>query len=201
MLHSIDLIAWVKSLGYLSIVLIIFVETGVFFGFLLPGDSLLFTIGLLSAQGVFNIAVVIPSIILAAFLGYVFGYWCGKQLGRSLLRRPDSFWFKKKYIVAAISFYLKHAGQAVVWGRLLPFVRTFVPIVAGMAKMPYLRYSLFNMVGAMIWGASIPLLGYYFGHLAAHIHEYMVPGLLLLLFIGFVVTLMLKLKKHRGSHS
>jgi membrane-associated protein len=140
-----QLMHWVMIAGYIGVFGILFAETGLFIGFFLPGDSLLFIAGLLAGQGMFNILGLAGGGFIAAVLGYGLAYFFGAKLGDWLSHRADSFWFKKRYLVQAHDFYEKHGGKALVLGRLLPIIRTFVPIVAGMARMSWLRYGLWNL--------------------------------------------------------
>lgn len=174
MLHF-DITKWVQALGYVGILLIIFLETGVFLGFFLPGDSLLFAAGLLASQNIFNVWILIPLMIVTACAGYFLAYWFGEKLGKWLLNRKDSFLFKKKYLIQARKFYDKHGGKALILGRLVPILRTFVPIVAGMAKMRYRSYVLFNIAGAFVWAGGVTLLGYYLGGLIPGASKYILP--------------------------
>lgn len=198
MTHSLDLIYWIKLTGYIGVFVIVFLEGGLFIGVFLPGDSLLFTAGLLAFHGIFNIAVLIPGIVVTTFLSYLFGYWFGEKLGPWLLRRPDSRWFKKAYVERAKVFYTQHGGKAVLFGRFIPVVRTFVPIVAGLVKMPYARYVTFNALGAIFWGTGVTLLGYYFGDLIPHLHKYISEVLGLAALAAILLGFYLK-TKHRHS--
>ncbi len=187
---SFQLHHWVSSLGYVGLIIVVFLETGFFFGFFLPGDSLVFTAGMLASRGVFRIQTLVLILITTAFLGYMFGYWFGDKLGHWLLKREDSIWFKRKYLEYARQFYLKHGGKALVFGRLVPIARTFVPIVAGMAEMPYKKYVVCNFLGAVIWGGGVTLAGYYIGAMFPWIVDYLLPLVILIVFIsvlpGFV---------------
>lgn len=177
---NMDLIHLVTAIGYFGILLVVFLETGIFVCFFLPGDSLLFSAGLLASQGVFKIWILVPTTIAVAILGYFLAYWLGEKLGGWLLRRPDSIWFKKSYLIQAKKFYDKHGGKSLILGRLIPVVRTFVPVVAGMTRMEYYHYIIFNVVGAFFWGGGVTLVGYYFGYLIPDVGEYI---LLIVLFI------------------
>jgi len=179
-----DITKWVETLGYVGILLIIFLETGIFLGFFLPGDSLLFAAGLLASQNIFDVWLLIPLMIITACAGYFLAYWFGEKLGSWLLRRNDSFIFKKKYLIQAGKFYEKHGGKALVLGRLVPILRTFVPIVAGMAKMQYRTYALFNILGAFVWAGGVTLLGYYLGSLVPGIGKYILPVALCVIFLS-----------------
>lgn len=165
----------VMTIGFIGVVFIIFAETGLFLGFFLPGDSLLFAAGLLASQHVFEIKLLVSCVIAAAFLGNAVGYWFGAKLGGWLIKRPDRWYFKKRYIEDAHAFYDRHGGKALVMARLVPIARTFVPIVAGMGKMPLLRYTIYNIVGALIWGGGVTLAGYYLGQSIPNAEKYILP--------------------------
>ncbi len=179
----------VSTIGYIGILLIIFLETGLFFGFFLPGDSLLFAAGLLASRHVFDIRFLLPAAFVTAIVGYQLGYWIGKHLGRWLMKREDSFWFKKKYIDQAHDFYKKHGGKALIIGRLLPIIRTFVPIVAGMVKMSRQRYFLYNVIGAVVWVIGITLLGYWLGNVVPGIEHYILPVIIAIVLLSIFPAL------------
>ena len=179
-----NLLQWVETLGYVGVLVIIFLETGVFVAFFLPGDSLLFTVGLLASQNIFHIWTLIPLLIITAIAGYFFAYWYGKKLGSWLLKREDSFWFKKRYLIQAEKFYSKHGGKALVFGRLIPVLRTFVPLVAGMVRMRYADYLLFNILGAFLWAGGVTLLGYYLGHFVPNAGHYLLPIIFVVIMIS-----------------
>ncbi len=153
----------ILNLGLIGITLVIFIESGFPFGFFLPGDSLLFAAGLLAAKGSFSIGIAILAIFFANFAGVTIGYWTGKGLGKRWLKKEDSLLFRHEYVEKAQQFYEKHGGKAIILGRFVPGVRSFVPIVAGVANMSYRRLMLFNAIGALLWAGSIPLIGYYSG--------------------------------------
>jgi membrane-associated protein len=144
---------------------IIFAESGLFFGFFLPGDSLLLTAGVLSAAEpqLFPLWLVCAGCFVAAVVGDAVGYTFGYRVGRRLYERPDSRFFKRSHLLAAEAFYRKHGGKTIVIARFLPFVRTFAPIVAGAARMPYPRFALFNFTGALLWAIGLPVAGYLLG--------------------------------------
>lgn len=174
----VDLSQWISTLGYVGLVLIIFLETGIFFGFFLPGDSLLFLAGVLASQDIFNIFILIPLLVFTAFLGYLFGYWFGSRLEHWLMARKESIWFRQSYVEKAKVFYESHGGKTLIFGRFLPIVRTFVPVVAGMAQMPFSRYVLFNAIGAIFWALGLPILGYFLGDMIPDAGKYILPILL-----------------------
>lgn len=175
--------------GILLILIIIFLENGVIFGFFLPGDSLLFTAGLLAYPGENRILHVsldhlILWISLAAMLGYWFGYWFGYKTGNALYKRPDSLFFKRKYVETAEVFYKKYGGMALIFGRFLPIVRTFAPILAGVVQVKASVFIAYNLAGAILWPLIICSSGYYVGQLFPNALNYL--NYIVILFI--VVT-------------
>ncbi|MCC6173722.1 MAG: VTT domain-containing protein [Chloroflexi bacterium] len=146
-----DLLEIIRAVGYVGLFGIVFAESGLFFGFFLPGDSLLFTAGFLASQGVFNLPVLMLLLSIAAITGDSVGYWTGEKFGRRLFKDNSSFWRNPKHLDAAHEFYEKHGGKAIILARFLPAVRTFVPIVAGMAQMSYRKFLFFNIFGGIGW--------------------------------------------------
>src|SRR6478735_6264263 len=151
--------------GYVGLTAIIFAETGLLVGFFLPGDSLIVTAGLLSAQPQFGLNVYVLGVLLtlAAIIGNTVGYAIGRATGPRLFTRDDSLLFNKKHLYRAREFYERHGGATVIIARFMPIVRTFVPVVAGMAQMDYRRYTLFNLVGGIAWIWSMLFIGYFLG--------------------------------------
>jgi membrane-associated protein len=142
---------------------IVFAESGLFFGFFLPGDSLLLTAGLLASRNALNIFVLIPLLFTGAVLGDTVGYWFGAKTGPLIFRREESLFFRRKNLLKAKAFYEKHGGKTITLARFMPFVRTFAPIVAGAVGMNYRRFLFFNLLGGVAWAIGITLLGYYLG--------------------------------------
>jgi membrane-associated protein len=151
------------TVGYVVLALIIFAESGLFFGFFLPGDSLLLTVGLLASRDILNIWVLLPLLFLAAIAGDNVGYWFGAKTGPRIFNRENSLLFRRKNLLAAKAFYDKHGGKTITLARFMPFIRTFAPIVAGAVEMNYKRFMFFNLVGGLIWAVGVTLLGYWFG--------------------------------------
>ena len=149
--------------GYLLLFGIVFAETGLLVGFFLPGDSLLFLVGVLAGAGQLNVAAIILLLIVAAVTGDAVGYWLGKRLGTAVYNRPDSLLFKKKHLQHTREFYEKHGGKTIIYARFVPIVRTFAPFVAGVAHMPYRRFFSFNLFGGIGWVTLMVLLGYVLG--------------------------------------
>jgi membrane-associated protein len=158
-----DLVKLIESLGYAGIAAIVFAESGLFFGFFLPGDSLLLTSGLLASRGILNIYILIPLIFTAAVLGDNVGYWFGKQVGPPIFNRPNSRLFKQKNLTRARSFYEQHGAVTIVAARFVPFIRTFAPIVAGAVSMNYRTFVVFNLLGGILWGIGVTLMGLLLG--------------------------------------
>ncbi len=153
----------IRNFGYALLFAIIFSETGLLVGFLLPGDSMLFVAGLMAYKGYLNIALLIVLLSLAAVAGDSVGYFIGKKIGKPLFERGDSRFFKRKHLESARVFYEKHGPKTIVLARFVPIVRTFVPTVAGAAGMNYLQFLTYNIGGGVLWIASMSLLGYFFG--------------------------------------
>jgi len=161
-----DLLEIIKAIGYLGLFLIIFLESGVFFGFFFPGDSLLFTAGFLASTAapggpVFSLPLLILVVTVAAIIGVSVGYWTGDHFGRRLFTNEKSFWRSPKRLDEAHAFYEKHGGMALVMARFIPAVRTFVPIAAGIARMSYPKFVFWNVVGGVLWAAGMTAAGYF----------------------------------------
>lgn len=167
-----DLIRWG---GFVILFAIVFAETGLLAGFFLPGDSLLFTAGALVGTGILkapaplpqdpanSVAALCATLIVAAITGDTVGYWFGRKTGQRLFNRPDSRVFKREHLIKTQEFYEKHGGKTIILARWMPFARTFAPIVAGVAEMPYARFMTYNVVGGITWVLSMTLLGYFLG--------------------------------------
>ena len=147
-----------------GICLIIIIETGLLFPFL-PGDSLLFTAGLFTGTGQIDLPIwAVASLIgVAAFVGPQSGYWIGRLSGPKIFRRPDSRFFKQAYVDRTHAFFERYGGRAIVMAQFVPFVRTYIPVAAGVGKMPYGRFIKFNVIGALVWGVGVTMLGYWLG--------------------------------------
>jgi len=183
---NIDLPILIKTVGYLGIFLIIFAESGLFFGFFLPGDTLLFTAGLLASQGYFDITLLILFITFAAILGDQVGYLFGIKIGPKIFNHDDSFFFKKRYVADAEKFYKEHGKKAIVLARFMPVVRTFIPILAGVGKMHYRTFVTYNIMGGLLWGTGITLAGYFLGQRIPNVDTYLIPILLLIVFASML---------------
>ncbi|MBU0695272.1 MAG: DedA family protein [Bacteroidetes bacterium] len=151
--------------GFYFILFVVFAETGLFFGFFLPGDYLLFLAGMFVATGRLDVGIftMILGLIFAATAGNFVGYWFGYRTGPMLYKRKDTFFFKKKYLKAAEVYYRKQGAIALIMGRFIPIVRTFAPIFAGVVRLDIKRFAFFNFAGAVLWISSLTLIGYFLG--------------------------------------
>jgi len=154
---------------------VVFAETGLFVGFFLPGDSLLFTAGLFCATGILQIhpLLLVAFIIFAAVTGNMVGYSFGKKVGILLFKRKSGFFFRQEHLVAAHEFYLKHGKKTIILSRFLPIVRTFAPIVAGIVKLDYHKFFIYSLIGAFFWVSSLVLTGYFMGEYIPQTQEYL----------------------------
>lgn len=173
----------IRTVGYIGLFAIVFAETGLFFGFFLPGDSLLVTAGLIAQQGELDIVTLIVILLIAAITGDATGYWIGRNAGDRLFRRQDSRFFKRAHLERAEQFYQRHGGKTIVLARFMPFVRTFAPAVAGAARMPYGSFAFYNVFGGVLWICSMTLLGYVLGASVPNLDVYLLP------IIGVIVLL------------
>ncbi len=189
----IDLEQLIEHVGYVGLFAIVFAESGLFFGFFLPGDSLLLTAGLLASRGILNIYILIPILFTGAILGDTVGYWFGAKTGPLIFKREESLFFKPKNLLAAKAFYDKHGGKTITLARFMPFIRTFAPIVAGAVNMHYRRFLFFNVLGGVSWAIGVTLLGYYLGSALGHIEgidKYFTLLVLAFFFIPGIPTLL-----------
>ena len=162
--HELMDVQTLVRVGGLSVITaIVFAETGLMFGFFLPGDSLLFTAGALAAQASFSIWTLNLVLIAAAIVGDTVGYWIGRKAGPALFNRPKSLFFNPEHLRRAHDFYQKHGGKTIILARFMPIVRTFAPVVAGMGRMDYPRFVFFNVFGGVGWVVSMTLAGYFLG--------------------------------------
>ncbi len=186
--------------GTLLVCGIVFIETGFFVGFFLPGASILFSAGLLASQGFFNVWLLIPLLTIAAILGDNVGYWFGAKLGIKLFLRPDSKFFHHRHLETAKDFYEKHGSQAIFLARFVPIVRTFAPIVAGVVRMNYRTFVVYNILGALTWGAGVTFAGYYLGSRFPAVQHY-VSLIIIVIIIVTTIPIFLDLwKRYRAVH-
>jgi membrane-associated protein len=163
------------SLGFYALLIVVFAETGVFFGFFLPGDYLLFMSGLLCSTGKCYVPVftLVLSLIAAGVAGNYAGYWFGYRAGNQLFTKNNSFFFKTRYIELAKEFYARHGGMALVLGRFFPIIRTFAPIFAGIVKMDIRKFTIYNFLGCIVWVNTFTLSGYFLGIKFPELKDYL----------------------------
>ena len=179
------LIELIRSGGYVVLAAIVFAETGLFVGFFLPGDSLLFTAGLVAAQGFFSLAYLMVLLSVMAIVGDALGYSIGYKAGEALYSKPDNFWFRRKHLLYAKEFYEKHGGKAIFLARFVPFARTFAPVVAGIAQMSYARFASYNVFGGIFWVCTMTAAGFYLGSIP-WVHKNLEKVVLLIVFISLL---------------
>lgn len=179
----------IRSFGYVGLFAIIFAESGFFIGFFLPGDSLLFTAGILASQGSLDIFVLVPLLFIAAVLGDNFGYAFGRKVGVALFTREDSRLFHKDHIERAKIFYEKYGTKTLIIARFTPIVRTFAPILAGVGHMHYRTFLTYNIIGALLWSVGITLLGYFLGQAIPNIERFIIPVLVIIIIVSFFPAL------------
>lgn len=157
----------IQTFGLAGILVIVFAECGLLVGFFLPGDSLLFTAGLLVATGLITqpIWLVCLLITVAAVAGNLVGYGIGRRAGPAVFRRPDSRLFKQEYVDKTVGFFDRYGARAIVLARFVPIVRTFITVMAGVGRMPFRRYALYSTVGGVLWGTGVTLLGFWLGRI------------------------------------
>lgn len=185
-----DPLSLIAAAGYLGLFAIVFAESGLFFGFFFPGDSLLFTAGLLASQKILYLPILLGLIPVAAILGDSAGYAFGKWVGPRLFTREDSLFFSKHHVLRAERFYQRYGPRAIILARFVPVVRTFVPIVAGIAKMKYKTFLTYNVIGGLLWGVGVTLLGYFLGTVFPQTEKYLLPiivGIILFSFFPIVI--------------
>ncbi len=182
----------IRSGGAPLICTIVFVETGFFVGFFLPGDSLLVTAGIFSAAGVIPLKWLLLPVMLCAIVGDQIGYWIGRSAGAALYRREDSFFFRRSHLQRAHDFYEKYGGRAVILARFVPIVRTFCPPVAGAAQMPYARYVAFDICGGILWVGAMIFGGYALGHSVPNIGQrihYVIAAVIVVSVLPVIISL------------
>ncbi|MBV8980036.1 MAG: DedA family protein [Acidimicrobiia bacterium] len=193
----------INSYGTLGILAIIFAESGLFFGFFLPGDSLLVTAGILasthkSSDVHLNLAALLIGIPIAAILGDQVGYWFGRRVGPSLFRRPESRFFKPEYLNRAHEYLENRGARMIILARFIPAVRTFTPIAAGASKMRYTLYLPFDVAGGLLWGVGVTLAGYTLGSSVKNIDRYLLPVIAVVIIVS-LIPVALELRRSRRA--
>lgn len=195
-----DLVSLIETVGTIGLFLIVFAESGLFFGFFLPGDSLLLTAGLLASRGQLNIVILLIILPIAAILGDSVGYWFGKKAGPRIFSRENSLLFRRKNLIAARAFYERHGGKTIVLARFMPFIRTFAPIVAGAVEMSYRRFLVFNVIGGLVWGAGVTACGYVLGQTIPDLDRYFLAIVAVVVLVS-AIPAMLHMAKEYGPEA
>lgn len=195
-LNPTDILNSLSPYGEIGVMVIVFAETGLLLGFFLPGDSLLFTAGVLAAQSAtgshslgpaLDIGLLLPLCFVGAFLGSEVGYLIGKHLGPRLFTKPNSRLFKQEYVERTREFFERHGPKTIVIARFVPIVRTFTPIMAGVGSMPRRVYTLYNLIGALMWAVGITMLGWVIGDaIGDNIDTYLLPLIALVIAISLI---------------
>lgn len=185
-MHYLEPIFLIKTLGLVGVIAIVFAESGLFFGFFLPGDSLLFTAGLVASQGYINFWLLILLAPIAAIAGDSVGYAFGRKIGPKLFSKEDSLFFKKAYVDKTKAFYEKHGKKTIILARFVPIVRTFAPILAGVGDMEYKVFLSYNIFGGLFWTLGMLLLGFGLGKTVPNIDRYILPIVLFIIILSLV---------------
>ena len=189
-LHHLDeLIAWV---GYTGIITIVFCETGLLFGFFLPGDSLLVTAGFIASQGKFDFWTLNGLLCVAAIFGDSTGYLLGWMMGPKIFKKNESILFKKEYLERTHAFFERYGAKTIVLARFVPIVRTFAPTVAGVGRMSYRKFLVFNVIGGILWVFGMTFIGYFLGRVIPGIEKkihWVIFGVIFLSFLPILLEL------------
>jgi len=181
--------------GYMVLFAVVFAETGLLVGFFLPGDSFLFTIGVVAGAGGLDIFTICALLIVASILGDQCGYFLGRSVGVKIFDRPDSRLFKRQYITDTQAFYEKHGGKTLIYAKFVPIIRTFAPFMAGVGRMPYGRFLAFNIVGGLAWVILVVVAGFYLGQFEVVRHHF--EKFVLLVVVISVLPIVFQLAKNR----
>ena len=182
--NLIDPRALIAAAGAVGVIAVIFLETGAFFGFFFPGDSLLFTAGFLASQGYISLPILLVGAFVAAVLGDSVAYAFGKKIGPALFTKDESTFFKKSHITKAQHFYEKHGKKTIILARFMPVIRTFAPIVAGIGGMQYRTFITFNVIGGFAWTWLMLWLGYGLGSLIPNHDKYIIPAVIVIIVVS-----------------
>lgn len=185
-----DITALIKSLGYIGVFAAVFAESGLLVGMFLPGDSLLFTAGFLASQGVLNFPLLLLVTFTAAIAGDTTGYITGKRYGHKVFKKDDALFLNKKHIERSEAFYAKHGGKTLILARFTPVVRTIAPILAGVGKMTYRKFFVFNLIGAFLWAVGVTSLGYFLGNVIPDVERYIIPGVIIIVAVSIIPSML-----------
>jgi membrane-associated protein len=197
-----DLPALIQWAGYVGLTAIIFVETGLFFGFFLPGDSLLVTAGLLASQG-FGLDVYVLGALLniAAILGDNTNYWIGRYMGPRVFTREESLFFRRRHVERAHDFYERNGAKTIVLARFMPIIRTFAPLVAGVARMSYRTFLTYSVLGGTLWIWSMLFVGYFLGRYIPGIDKHIEKVIIVVIFLSILPGIISWIRERRAAKS
>lgn len=196
-MHLFEIMPLIQAIGLVGIFLFVFAESGLFFGFFLPGDSLLFTAGILASAGHFNVALLFLGCFIMAVLGDSVGYFFGKKVGPKIFSKPDSFFWNKKNIEKTEVFFKKHGNKTITLARFVPIVRTFAPIMAGVGKMEYKVFIFWNILGGLLWTGTMIFAGYFLGNSVKNIDKFILPIVVLIIIVSVIPILVQVLRKKK----
>ena len=187
----------ITTFGTIGLFAIVFAESGLLFGFFLPGDSLLITAGVFAAKGDLSLPVILVGVFVAAVAGDQVGYAFGHRVGPALFRRPDSRLFKRRHLEKAEQYFDEHGPRTIVLARFVPIVRTFAPVLAGVSEMPYRTFATYNVLGGLLWGVGVTLLGYGLGEVV-DVDKYLLPVIGLII-AASLAPVALEVRRHRKA--
>ena len=198
---GINITAFLQTTGLLGVIAIVFAESGLFVGFFLPGDSLLFTAGFLASQGVFSIVLLMIGCVTAAIAGDNVGYAFGNRVGKRIFTRDNSLFFRKDHLERAKIFYETYGASTIVLSRFIPVVRSFAPIVAGASDMNYRTFVFYNIVGGSLWALGLTGLGYVLGSVIPNVDHYLLPLIVAIIILSFLPPVIHVLKDKHGRQA
>jgi membrane-associated protein len=190
----------IQTVGLLGVWGVIFAESGLFFGFFLPGDSLLFTAGFLASQGLLNIWILVAGCAMAAIVGDSVGYWFGRQVGPKIFSRDDSFFFNKKHLERTKTFYNHYGKKTIILARFVPIVRTFAPILAGVGEMSYATFLSYNIIGGLLWTLGLTFGGFLLGSLIPNAEKYLTLIILAIIIVSFIPAVIEVLRSRKYNN-
>ncbi len=189
----------IEAFGTLGLFVIVFAESGLLVGFFLPGDSLLFTAGLLASRGTLNFPLIVVGCAVFAIAGDQVGYLIGRRAGPAIFKRPESRFFHKKNVDRARAYFEKNGPRTIILARFIPVVRTFAPVVAGVGQMEYRKFVTYNVVGGILWGSGVTTAGYVLGESIPDIDKWLLPIIGVIVMISFIPIFLEVLKMWRNG--
>ncbi len=199
-MFGINLVSLIKTLGYVGVFATVFTETALLIGFFLPGDSLLFTAGFLASQGLLHILPLLLVTAIGAILGDSAAYYIGKKFGPKIFHRENSRFFKKEYVHKTEAYYRTHGGKTLVIARFIPGIRAFAPVMAGVGKMKYHTFIIYNILGGVLWTLSLTLGGFYLGKVVPNVDRYILPIVIGIILISLLPPFLEVMRARRNKH-